>query len=324
MSSNGIDAVIAPLLAHLRIQKIHRGLPSNFNLAADVDTVQFEEPLDNQDYLVLASELERRPNVRLRVYGHSSFTDVDFLEHFPNVRKLSIDLWSLDDLSGFQAVRALDEFTFLGTQTKSHSLDFLKRFPTLRKLYLEGHKKDIEVIASLSRIEHLTLRSITLPSFDLLTSLPALSGLEIKLGGSKNLDAIQALQALRYLELWLVKGLSDLSVIAEIKTLERLSLQALRNVRSLPSFRKLQDLRAISLETMKGLTDLAPIAEAPALEWLSLLDMPSISVEAVQCLVGHPSLQFFRAGLGSMKRNADAEALLGLRHPTGEYWTALS
>jgi hypothetical protein len=162
---------------------------------------------------------------------------------------------------------------------------------------------------------------VTLPHLEFLTELPGLGHLEIKLGGTRNLQALSKLKALRYLELWLVKGLADLSVLAEIASLEMLYLQALRNVKQLPSFRSLTNLRHVYLETMKGLTDLRSIADAPALESLTLVDMPHLKTETFHIFRAHPALRYFRAGLGSLKRNAEAEALLGL--PSSPTWISL-
>jgi hypothetical protein len=86
----------------------------------------------------------------------------------------------------------------------------------------------------------------------------------------------------------------------------------LKNVTELPSLKALERLRNVHLETMKGLSDLRAVAEAPNLQQLLLVDMPSIDPEGLRCFIGHPSLREFHAGLGSFKKNAYAEALLGL------------
>lgn len=294
-----------------QIRTIHPHLPGSFTISPAIKQVQFEPALTESDYATLAETLRGRPEVSLRVYGYN-LKDLDFLKHFSHVRKLGIDLWFLTDLTGLQAVNTLDEFAFGWTKTKKHSLDFLARFPDLQNLYVEGHHKDIDVISQLKHLEWLTLRSITLPELDLLVQLPILSHLDIKLGGTTNLKALPNLVKLEYLELWLIRGLADLSVIGDMTSLESLFLQALKNVTQLPSFAQLKRLRRVSVQTMKGLRDLSPIAEAPALEELVLTDMGSLYPRSLRCFVGHPALRKFHGGLGSGKRNAYAEALLGL------------
>ncbi len=293
------------------ILTVHPRLSEGFRISPEVESVQFKEALNKTDYAVLANALRSRPEIRLRVYGEG-LTHLDFLKHFSDLRKLQIDLWFLTDLTGLQAVRELDEFIFGRTKTRSHSLEVLGRFPTLRSLYIEGHHKGIGAISQLKHLEELTLRSITLPELDLLAQLPRLRRLGIKLGGTTNLEALAKLRALEYLELWLIRGLADLSVIAEMISLESLFLQALKNVTMLPSFASLRLLRRVHLETMKGLTDLSAVAEAPALEKLVLLDMTSLDPASLRCFAGHPTLREFCGGLGSVRRNAYAEVLLGL------------
>jgi hypothetical protein len=301
----------------VKVLEILPGLTSNFSIPVETVTIQFCRKLSDEEYRILAKEIARRPDVCLRVYdsGKPEITDLNFLAYFPTVRKLSIELFWITDINGFDAVRDLEEFTFGGTDKKSYSLRFLRRFPSLKKLYVDGHEKDVDVITSLSRIRRLTLRSITLPSVDFLAGLPDLQHLEIKLGGTNNLSGLAALEKLKYLELWLIKGLADLSTIAELTSLESLFLQALKNVTQLPSLKPLERLRSVCLETMKGLTDLRSVAEAPNLEVLRLIDMPSIDPKSLHCFVAHPSLREFRAGFGSQKKNAYAEALLGLPPP---------
>jgi hypothetical protein len=74
-----------------------------------------------------------------------------------------------------------------------------------------GQSKNLDVVSGLTLLEELTLRSITLPDLSLLLPLPRLLSLELKLGGAKDLSLLPRIGQLRYLELWLVKGLSDLS-----------------------------------------------------------------------------------------------------------------
>ena len=70
---------------------------------------------------------------------------------------------------------------------------------------------------------------------------------------------------LRYLELWMIRGLTDVSPVGQIPSLRALFLQALRQVERLPDFHEATELRRIRLETMKGVRDLSPLTTAPAL-----------------------------------------------------------
>ena len=84
---------------------------------------------------------------------------------------------------------------------------------------------------------------------------------------------IEAFRDLRYLELGMVRGLEDLSLVISCESLEELLLQALKNVVSLPDLSSLTQLTRVHLETMKGLTNLRPLLTASALEQVWLIDM---------------------------------------------------
>jgi hypothetical protein len=239
-------------------------------------------------------------------------THLDFLAQFPFVRRFSADaLWGLEDISGLGYLpEDLAELT-LGRTKRKLPLQELSRFRKLKSLYLEGQTKQIDVLCSLRSLEHLMLRSITLPGLELLQPLERLRAFELKLGGTKDISLLSTIGTLEYVELWMVKGLVDLSALAEIESLKQLFLQALRRVDRLPDLSESCHLRTVCLETMKALTDLTPLANAPALRYMALIDMPQLSVTDVACLKNHPSLREVRVGLGSSRRNAEATEMLG-------------
>ncbi len=57
----------------------------------------------------------------------------------------------------------------------------------------------------------LTLRSITLPDLALLQPLAQLRALDIKLSGTRDLTLLPAVGQLEYVELWVIRGFSDLA-----------------------------------------------------------------------------------------------------------------
>ena len=127
---------------------------------------------------------------------------------------------------------------------------------------------------------------------------------------------------LRYLELWMIRGLTDVTAVGRIPSLRALFLQALRQVEALPDFREATELRRVRLETMKGLRDLRPLATAPSLEGVELIDMRHLQPEDLAPLVGLPHLQAVTPGLGSRRKNDAAATLLGLPPVRGPFdWT---
>ncbi len=282
----------------------------------------------------------KRPDVEMRVYGfYGEVCDLSFLPRLTNVRRFSadclikahgiehvaspskleslsvgiFDLESFDFLDGLPT-STLRELRLHATKSKRPNLVALTRLDQLRVLYLEGQQKHIEVISKLSVLEELTLRSITVADFGFLRDLSRLWYLDIKLGGSKNLSALDSMTGIKYLELWQVRGLDDISVISAMTGLQYLFLQSLPHISSIPDLSRLRALRRIYLENLQGLNDIRSLASAPALE--ELMHCSAERMEPVQYLdlLRSPTLRGIWVGFGSEKKN---EALRTLAQEAG-------
>jgi hypothetical protein len=308
-----------------RVRPLHATVRSPVDLerlptAHDVlGWVQFNESLTEEDHQVLAGWLLGRPGVGLRMYpGRDVGTDVEFLRYYPFIKRLAIEVHGLVSLDGLNHVETgLLQLT-LGSTRRTMDLKVLERFTGLRRLYLEKHRKNIEVVAGMEQLRDLTLRSVTLSDLSLLKPLRQLRALDLKLGGTKDLALLPELAPISYFEAWQVLGLADLSALSEVTSLQHLFLQSLRQVQTLPDLSRLTALRRVHIENMKGISDLAPLAKAPSLRDLFVVDMPHLHVEDFAPLVGHPTLRSVRSGLGSHRKNHGVEQLLGL--PSASRW----
>jgi hypothetical protein len=289
-----------------------------------VNTVQFDEPLSDDDHRQVAKFLLNYPNVSLRVFGRPEGVEtLEFLKHYPSVRHLEVDLYLLKSTVGIEhATQDLQSFSFSQTASKAHSLAFLRRFKKLEQLSIEKHTKEIGVVSELKHLKQLHLRSVTLPDLDLLKPLKELRAFTLKLGGITNLSALREIKSLRYFEAWMVRGLADLSVLADMKSLTHLFLQSLPHLKELPSFASLKSLRWVTIEALKNLTDLSGVAQAPNLEELALLDMGHLRLPNLEPFVGHKTLRAAGMGLGSLKRNEAADQLLGVSDKVSDKFAA--
>ena len=278
--------------------------------------VQFRTRLSDDDFGQLGEWFRAYPEMTLRAYGSydHSITDLEFLRFFPTLRRFGADaLW--DSLTSLDGLRHLPpELEELGIGATKARLDLagLSRFPELRWLFLEGQTKHLEAISGLRRLYDLTLRSITMPDLSLLLPLTGLRSLDLKLGGTRDLGLLPRVGELWYLELWMIRGLTDVSAVGDIRSLRALFLQALRQVEMLPDLSRATSLRRVRLEGMKGLRDLGPLATAPALEAIELIDMRHLQPKDLAPLAGLPNLKAVTPGLGSRRRNEAATAMLGL------------
>jgi hypothetical protein len=218
------------------------------DLASDPDIrrLQCASPVEAHTWNLLNKKFfPSRPEVELRVYGfYSSTCDLSFVTRLQNVRRfsadclmeaggvehlsaleqleeLSIGIYSLESLDFLKAMpKGLKSLSVGATKSKKPRLEPVVRFQALNRLYIEGQEHGISAIAELHELEDLTLRSISTPNLDYVSRLPRLRSLDIKLGGIRNLSAIEGKDTIQYLELWRIRGLSDISVISSLTGLQ--------------------------------------------------------------------------------------------------------
>jgi hypothetical protein len=280
--------------------------------------VELAGPQTDDDCRRLGDWLRPYPDMALSV-GRTS-TDLEFLRFFPFQRRLTIaSPYELTSLDGLRHLPDDLKMLHLGESRQKLDLSPLARFGNLTSLWLDGHSKHIEALASLTSLEELSLRSITLPDLSLLLPMTNLLSLEIKLGGTTDIRLLPQIGRIRYLELWRIRGLSDISAIGEMPHLRSLFLQTLKHVETIPDLSSDVALRRIRLDTMKGIRDLRPLASAPALEEVVLIDMPHLQPDDLRPLVGLPHLKAVTAGLCSQRKNDAAEAMLGLPQVRGPF-----
>jgi len=145
-----------------------------------------------------------------------------------------------------------------------------------------------------------------MPDLALLRPFQRLRSLDLKLGGTTDLGLLPSIGQLDRLELWQIRGLTDISPIANTVTLRELFLQSLPQVRWLPDVSRMTNLQTVTLHTMKGITDLTPLAAAPTLERLSLVAMSQLSAESLRPFVGHPTLRRGLWNIGSLRKTFEA------------------
>lgn len=296
---------------------------------ADAKVIQASKPVSLNTWQRLNETLFlHRPDIQARVWGFNrSICDLSFLRLLTNVRHLAIDclhgqvtgienIALISDLESLSVgIWQLEDFDFLNdisprlrslalhqTRSKKPNLALLQRFLELDTIYLEGQQKDIDVLARLSELKDVTLRSISTAGLDYLKPLRNMWSLDIKLGGIRDLSAIRGMANIKYLELWQVKGLSDVSVIGELPGLQNLFLQSLPNVHALPSLSLLYSLRRIEFMNMKGLRDLTPLEFAPALEEFAMVEGFKNEPEDLYPVLRNPSLRRVSAGFSSLKK----------------------
>lgn len=137
----------------------------------------------------------------------------------------------------------------------------------------------------------LTLTKVKVPR-DFYCRLPGLVELEVDGGSAKDVPLIRDATGVKRLALLRLRA-TDLGWLAELPSLESLSLFSLPRIEAMPSLARLPKLRFVQVGQMIRLHDIAGIAEAPALEELRFVKQLAVTAESMKPLVGHPTLARF-------------------------------
>jgi len=149
-----------------------------------------------------------------------------------------------------------------------------------------------EDVSWLAPVRHLTLWAVRMPDA-FLRELPQLVWLDVRGRSGVSADFALGGQRLRYLAVNQVRGVSDLSAIGTLTTLELLSLYGLPRVTVLPDFSALVNLARLELGSMKGLASISPALAAPSLEDLMLIRSVGLAEEDVPVMRDKTSLREF-------------------------------
>ena len=207
-------------------------------------SVLLDKPKDKAGDFSFLKYLPNLYSLFIQCDWQTEFRHLEALSELPKLRDLSLYIRALTDFECLQRVtKQLKKLSLSETKSKNPSLNVLSRFSALEELFVERHQKDIDVIGALPKLRDLTLRSVSVKDISFIRQIEQLWSLDIKLGGIQDFSPLEGLNNLKYLELWQVRGLSDLSFISTLSGLQFLFLQSLKQVTRLPDLSKLKDLR---------------------------------------------------------------------------------
>jgi hypothetical protein len=125
--------------------------------------------------------------------------NVGCLAALENLESLSVGIHNLQNFDFLAEIPSgITHLSLAATKSKKPRLRHLTRFRCWRTLYLEAQKNDIEALSGLLMLEDLTLRSITTSGLGFLVGLDRFWSLDVKLGGIRDLSAIQGKQSIKY------------------------------------------------------------------------------------------------------------------------------
>ncbi len=161
-----------------------------------------------------------------------------------------------------------------------------------RVLWLDHVELIDDDIEWLSKTERLTLWNVKVPA-GLLARIEPLWWLDIRGGSAIDLAVATGVKGLRYLMVNQVRGMRDLSLVADMISLRYVDLFGLPKVIELPSCARLVNLEHASIGQMRGLTSLHGLLQAPNLRELTLVNKINVSENDVNEIISHPAVKAF-------------------------------
>ncbi|MDO5618232.1 hypothetical protein [Kocuria sp.] len=282
--------------------------------------INVTEDVPEEEHRIADAVYQQDPGRRLRVQAQPGLSDLEFLRFYPHVRALELWISKADfNLEGLRHLQNLDRLHLLGDEAdlgapavrdllhrnpgigQIHSMIKGKAIPShtldeptaLHSLHLMGNRgtiKNIDAIADLKQVTSLGFASTTVDSVEVLRDLQGLETLYFGLGSTKDLSGLAGSE-LKDLSLAAIRQFSDLSFLSDLRALETVRLEAMRNVTTFPNLAGLSALTDITLDGMKGLRNLELVATAPGLRQLTISQADYLDPQDLLPLVKHPSLQ---------------------------------
>jgi len=226
----------------------------------------------------------RRPDILLNIGSmpmsrrNEDFVSLDFLDHLPNVRDLTLGSFRIKDVTGLCRHPGLHDLCLVGRISKRVTLDFLSSHPGLRRLGMDGFgfvPKGLERITQLVELERF-YTGLGFPSLSFLVPLPNLREIALALGANHDMDSLGRIESLERLYLVRVRMLSDLSGLGGCRSLKKLKLEDLRNVKGASCAAQIPTLEDLSLTNLKGFVTFDGIAGHPTLRKLVVHSCPRL------------------------------------------------
>lgn len=292
-----------------------------------LEVVQISEYIPEELLPTVNEIFKRRPDVTFRVFAFYSeeCCDISFIERLPDVQKLSIDcirnvapidvikslrlkslrldVHLMEDFSVLNEIsEGLEELSLYKSLDGRDNLDvrWLLRFKNLKNLYIGKFKKQIEAVGKIQSLKKLTLRGISFKSYEFLKNLE-LDELRVHWCSAKGIETLGLLKNVKFLELWRINKLEDVSFLKEMSSLEKLKLQDLAQIKGFPDMSE-SLLNEVSLDNLKCLTDISGLCLSPSLKKAELIGLQKLEAEDYRPILAIPNIETEYLGVGSNKK----------------------
>lgn len=221
-----------------------------------------------------AACLAHLPHVQwLSVDCLTAATSLDALSRLAHLRRLSVGILDLDrpDLLAHLPLEQLTELRLCETRKNLLDLAPLARCRHLERLHLADHTRNFDVLAQLSTVQQLSLRSIPKRQASLaaLNSMPSLRDLTVILGGRDHLDELHLPHLTDLAVIW-VRGLTALGDLSRFPALRKLRVEDQLRLAALDLAPASPALEHLCVINCKGLRTLGPLQHLSRLHTLRI------------------------------------------------------
>ena len=242
--------------------------------------------------------LRHLPNVQKLVIENFEFknTDLSILSSLPNLKSLTIEIYDLRDFSFVKTLPSQLEHLSINAELKSgkpvFDCQWLLHFKNIQSLFLGKLDKNLEAIASLNQLEKLELRSFKNKDLSFLKQIPIKELSILWCDGAKiDLTTLSDIRSIRYLEIFRVSKLDDISFVNKLTGLEKLELVWLPHITKLPDLSSLYQLEEVKIDSLNGLTDISALINVENLKKVKMLNVKSMTKESIYAVLDNPSVE---------------------------------
>jgi hypothetical protein len=130
-------------------------------------------------------------------------------------------------------------------------------------------------------------------------------------GGLPDLAAVTQFDALRFLEIWNVRGLSNFDALGALPTMEVLKLDTLSRFERFPDMSGSTALRRLYTGELRSLVDVSGLRSAGSLVEVSLGLCPRLDPAQLSVLTALPLLKRIEVGLGTKAKDTIVSRMFG-------------
>jgi len=278
-------------------------------LPAECRAISMQKPKSEAELEKVGALWNGRRDVGLQLWGYAT-ENLEFLRWLPGLERLDLQSPIIRTLDGLRHVAASLRHLSIAATTVRLSLQPVASCTGLESLDLQRQKQDFDRLASLPLVD-LRLSGASLLDLSPLVPFAKLRSLVLGFSKAMNLDLLDSFAELETFRLIKLARQRDLSALALGRRLRRIELEWLPHVEQLPDLSGLVELEAVEITTMKSLRDVSAIAKAPRLRSVALWDCSALVPEDFACLLGHPTLERVRFGVGRLRDNDIIASMMG-------------